>query len=300
MHLTHPHSSTIRAARDRMLQSTLRPPETPFAIGAEYPLVLGEDGACFSYCLMDHDQVVAHANLWPRRLVDRERGREHRIGLVGNVATVETRQGQGLMRRVMDEVKERAMGWGLQALVLWSDLTEFYQKLGFASYGLERRYLARTRLLPASSGWVANEGPATAELVRLMEARLAVSATLARSGDEFQRLLTIPGTNLWTQPDLGAYAVMGKGMDMINVVHEWGAPNPEAVLGAMGAAGRARGFEHVMLLAPRALPEGWHETLALASDGVEEHPMALVWSPKGEAEAREALGRGFIWGLDSI
>lgn len=317
MRLIHPRTLALRDARNRLLQQTLRDHRSRFPIAAEYPLVLGDQGDEYSYCLQDQECVVAHANLWPRRLVDLERTREHRIGLVGNVATDLARRGQGLMRGLMDELKAKAKADGLEALVLWSDLLEFYQKLGFQSYGREHRYLFKTETLlslqshaQTVNAWEEAGPLSTAELGTLLEKRLAVRVTLARSAEEFQTLRAIPHTDLFVMQGVpgsvsltdryAGYAIMGKGMDMVNVVHEWGAPSATALLEGLAVAATARRFDDVMLLTPDALPAGWHDVLSQIADSVEAHPMALVWSPEGNDAARDALARGFIWGLDSI
>src|SRR5688572_20896533 len=102
MRLFHPVTPAARAARDRLLAAALREGGAPFPIAAEYPLVLADDAAAWSYCLGEADDVAAHANLWPRLLVDRTAGREIPIGLVGNVATDAARRGRGLMRQLLD------------------------------------------------------------------------------------------------------------------------------------------------------------------------------------------------------
>src|SRR4051794_28539742 len=119
----HPDGRQV-AARNRLLQRALRPEPAPFAIEREYPLVLGERGLGFSYCLGRGVDMVAHANLWPRTLVTGSG--EVQVGLVGNVATDERYRGQGVMRSLLLELKREAERLGLKALVLWSDLLEFY------------------------------------------------------------------------------------------------------------------------------------------------------------------------------
>ena len=259
--------------------------------------------------MSDGGNVVAHANLWPRVMFDKVRGREIQVGLVGNVATDERMRGQGLMSQMFDALKKVADARGLKALVLWSDLLEFYQKQGFQSFGQERRYRYLTPRLYAAgfSGRLFERVKASSldEKVvnELLERRLPVGTTLHRSAAEFRRLLSIPGLDVFLSKDrqgrVAGYALLGKGVDMVGVIHEWGAGGPEALLDAAVAASEATGFGEILVLAPHGLNNVWHETLSRYAAEVTGHGMALMWI-KGGPEASESLAQSFIWGLDSI
>lgn len=301
MRFFHPETPQERAARDLLLTRALRADGAPFPIVTEYPLVLSESGVKESFCLGEGETILAHANLWPRLLVDQNTGREIRLGLVGNVATDAAHRGKGLMRRLLEELKSRANETGLAALVLWSDLLEFYQKQGFTSYGRETRYVYRTKRLPSAKGW-SESTPAEVDertLATLLGQRFPISATLQRSPREFATLLTIPNANFQRRND--GYVVMGKGVDMLGVAHEWGGPDPVTVLAGVRAAAEARGYEECMLLAPEQISGAWHEHFGRYAERAESHPMALMWVPEGTDEAtRTTLASSFIWGLDSI
>lgn len=298
MRFFHPKTVADFSARDRLLTHALRAEWAPFPIATEYPLVLSESGVHTSYCLGEGETILAHANLWPRLMIDQQGTREIRIGLVGNVATDAAHRGQGLMRRLLEKLKAQASTSGLSALVLWSDLLEFYQKQGFSSCGQEARYVFHTKRLPASKSW-RQTAPVGTDLRRCLDLRLPVPTTLARSVEEFAALLTIPATD-FLRHDSG-YLVMGKGVDMLGVVHEWGAPDPETLLGGLRTAAAARNFDECMLLAPATLAPEWHSALAAHAVRTEIHPMALMWTPEGTDPAtRSSLASSFIWGLDSI
>src|SRR5262245_22456764 len=114
--LIHPETETLRAARDALLAASLRPDGAPFRVAREYPIVLAAEGARFSYCLAgegDAETVVAHANLWPRKLRSADGGREIAVGLVGNVATDARLRGQGLMTALIGELEGEARRAGL-------------------------------------------------------------------------------------------------------------------------------------------------------------------------------------------
>ncbi len=295
------------ASRNRLLQAALRPEPAPYAIEREYPIVLSESNGRFSYCMGAGEEVVAHANLWPRVMTGS--GREIRVGLVGNVATDARVRGQGLMSQMLDELKKIADEQDLKALVLWSDLLEFYQKQGFQSFGEERRYRLKAESLGSlgvrpkgfSRAKVSSLDEETAKM--LLQRRLPVTTTLVRSAEEFKALLEIPGLDAFLRRQPGGaidgYALLGKGIDMIGVIHEWGVETPEALLEAAACASHSTGFGEILVLAPAGLDASWHETLAKHASEVTSHGMALMWV-KDEPGVASMLSKSFIWGLDSI
>lgn len=288
----------------------MRPPDMPFPVEAEYPIVLAADGAPYSHCLIEHGRVAAHANLWPRVLCDAAHGTRHKVGLVGNVATAENMRGQGLMRRLFAHLAEAARREQLETLILWADtdLHQFYQKFGFRSHGREWRFSFRIKDLRASATSPDRQFLPTATLdlpldvlEGLLRHRCPTSATLERNAEEYRRLFEIPATTLFLRTDLDPTAghfIMGKGCDMMNVVHEWGAPTPETAIHGLRDAAEAFGWEEIMMLAPGDLAPTWCQRFQRLAVKSELHYMALLDQPK--SKAADALARGFIWGLDSI
>jgi GNAT superfamily N-acetyltransferase len=314
----NPYTVAERAARDELLQAALRPEPLPFGIAAEYPLVLGERGAQHSYCatLRGGGAVVAHANLWPRQLIAPSDGegpaRLRAVGLVGNVATSAGLRGQGLMSELMGRLVERGRELGLELLILWSDLDKFYQKLGFSSLGGERRLRFDAAGLAAwrdrGAPFLKTEAASlnAADVQALLDSRPRLPSTLERSADEMRRLLGIPRTDLFVRRRPGgapdAYVVVGKGYDMVGVVHDWGGSAAADAISGVQTALRAGAWPELMLLAPAALAGGWLETLRKYAAGEEAHAMALGrFLGDGESPELVKLGAAlFIWGLDSI
>ena len=306
MQVFHPNDGIQRSALLRLLQDGLRPDGAPFPIESEYPLVLGAGKEAFSYCVGTQKAPVAHAHLWPRRLVGGPLNTNLLIGLVGNVVTHQQYRGQGLARELLGELKLKATQQGLRALVLWSDLHEFYQKCGFASCGEEHRWLIKVEppLCLEQPSSVVQEVPSIDLCEQLLACRWHKIATIQRSAQEFAQLLRIPGVSLMTNlqqraaQSVTTFTIMGKGCDMVGVVHEWGAPNPLALVEQVKAQGRLQGMSEVLLLTPARLPSGWYEALRRQASHFSRHPMALAWCV--DDHARQALEQSFIWGLDSI
>jgi predicted N-acetyltransferase YhbS len=313
--IRHPESPQEIAARDHLLQAALRPFPTYFPIAREYPTVLSSQDVRFSWCLFsDTQQLVAHANLWPRVLLDHATGFSMKVGLIGNVATAKTVRGQGHMSHLLELLGEKAKQDGLHALILWSDLTEFYQKRGFSSCGLEKRFIfhvpslqkkLRTKSHLPKFGLVNRKNLSVS---RLGPSRFPVRTTLTRDPSTWTSLMETAGLSIFapshwdTSPKeaITPFLAIGKGHDLIHVVHEWGADSPETLVKGIVSAGELLGFEELMLLSPHDLPTQWEETLKSLALNVEIHPMALARMLDATPEARSALASAFIWGLDSI
>lgn len=301
----HPSLPEQFQLRNELLQRSLRPDPLPFPIENEFPIVLAPEGREFSYCAFEGEKLCSHVNLWPRRVLDKEGRSIFRVGLVGNVATDAGLRGQGHMRSLLMTIESEAVRQGLAALILWSDLDQFYHKLAYKSLGREFRfhYLAselhmsstvkKTRHLAANVD--------ARQLAALMDLRLPVPLTLERSAEEFRRLLEIPWLDLYTahrDGELCAYALLGKGYDMVGIVHEWGARDPEAILDLLAFICEENEFAQTMLLCPASVPLDWKEAFQAPATLCEKVPMALVKILQ-EEHGRQ-MDDMFVWGLDSI
>lgn len=310
-HIRHPATPREIAERDRLLQATMRPFAASFPIAQEYPTVLSAQDVRYSWGLYaDNRCLVAHANLWPRVLRDHETGFQMDIGLVGNVATDLACQGQGHMSHLLEQLVVKAKESGLQALILWSDLSEFYQKRGFSSCSSEKRYTFRiSSLLEGRKAVKPFHGfrsmrPQTIDPDMLLRSRYPVPATLVRSSSDCTAQLKTVGLRVFCGRPLSdgslPFVCMGKGCDLVSVIHEWGASSPQILLEGLSVAGKDQRFDEVMLLAPDTLPQAWDDDLRERAFLVETHPMALVRVLNDTPQTRATLGRAFIWGLDSI
>ncbi len=299
-----------------MLSTCLRPSKLPFPISEEYPLVLSNLHFDSSYCIFgidpnqpDQEIVLAHANLWIRQLRSRPTDQFWPVGLIGNVATHPSYQGQGLMKQAFTWLNQQAKTKNLSALILWSDLQEFYQKLGFESLAREARFRfsnmtdlhCDTSHLDFGCAPLAEvEQVCLAEILRL---RYLHPVTLDRSLLEFEQLSRIPATFLffYTKNDkISSYLIIGKGYDMVGVAHEWGCSTATELISLIGFAQKVLHLEDVTLLAPQGLPEDLFTAFSQNAAERTEHPMALFKPLSRNAEFLKACDKSFIWGLDSI
>ena len=133
-------------SRNSLLQETLRPEPQEFSIELEYPLALSESSLNRSFGGFIDSELVTHVNLLPRQILLNEIA-VGRVGLIGNVATSPIHQGHGLMRQTMEQIINVAQSQKLDAILLWSDLDDFYTKLGFVKVGKERRFFISKKSL---------------------------------------------------------------------------------------------------------------------------------------------------------
>ncbi len=303
----HPIDANQLSDRNRMLSVSLRPDDLSFPITAEYPIVLSPEHPEFSFVVTKADQLIAHANWWPRQVVDQNHQNVSLIALIGNVATDPQARGQGHMRHLFAELEQHSRNKGCVAMLLWSDLDKFYQKLGFTSLGRELRIMVNPRQLPLDhSGRQLLPTPPShlkpQDLADMLTLSPRTPLTLARSLEEFRTLLQIPHLQIWIGREsqgIQSYALMGKGYDMQGVVHEWGG-NPLALTESFAAMAQYNQMRELMILAPGGLDHSWLEFFGPGILGVETHAMGLVKWLSPDTRVAENLSELFIWGLDSI
>jgi predicted N-acetyltransferase YhbS len=297
-----PRTESEKESILELLQTTMREPPHLYPIAQEYPVVLGPNMMQYSLCAFHNHQPVAHLSLWPRTLTDEHGRKQMNVALVGNVATHQTWRRQGLSRSILMQAEETAKHEGIQLLILWSDLQEYYQNLGFTSMSCELRVSvprSRTssRLKVVREPWNLD----AAKLEGLMKLRPLTPYTLGRSAKEFQLLLRIPdlvmlvGPSL-TQPD--RYYLIGKGADMAGVVHEWGTSDLTAVSEDIGSIADALDVSELLFLAPPTCRNHFESKNIMQ---IEEWPVALSkWLLPPTDKLRSISNQIYIFGLDSI
>lgn len=310
--ILHPETPELLRARNALVQESLRSEPLPYPVEEEYPLVLGPHGKHFSYCLVSGDELIAHANLWPRTLTDFERHESYQIGLIGNVATAPKWRGRGIMRELFNDLKKRARESNLEALVLWSDLYKFYQNLGFESHGTELRFFFDSENLPKRNKKKRSFVLCPPERVSVEDARAILQCryrtrfNVEMTAEEYRELLRIPQCFLFAKREgngISAFGILGRGFDMKGVIHSWGAGSPGELLGGVADIGEELGLKEVILLAPGCLKNDWKTELGKHASRVEDHMMAMSHVFEGtKLEAVKSPWResGFIWGMDSI
>jgi len=298
--------------RDRLLQEALRPSEPRFSIGDEYPLVLSQSALRYSLGCFINDRLVAHASVVPRPLVRFGAIQPQSVLLVGNVATVPEYRGQGIMRKLLDDAVTQSQSQKAAGVIFWSDLDAFYDKLGFRPMGRETRRLIAPEhtknlsdaLAPPCDPEFVPFNLVTDSLCRqLLQLRPSLPVTIDRNVAMFKELLSIPDTVLMisrgTDRSPTAFYILGKGYDLIGVMHEWGAKTPHHLASLIKWSQIKFQLPELMLLIPHALRESWGSHPSLRGKDSEHH-MAL-WHPNPcSSLSDDDVENFFIWGLDSI
>ena len=294
-------------------------------ITAEYPLVLAWDRSPYSCCLFKHDsfsrsyEMVAHMNFFPREVVDQSGDSIGTVALVANVSTKKIYQGRGIMTDFFRLMQTRATLEGHMGILLWSDQGSFYHKMGFRKVGREYHIqLTRDRLVlknAAASGMketgrsdicideTAYVDFTASEIQALFDFRYPVTYSLRRSKEEYRKLLKIPNTYLahYGRDFKRGFALMNRGSDFFGVIHEWGAPQPSALLELTSSLVDHLGLGEATILMPYSIDPLFLQEIA-ASSYVKEHDLGFFWSPDSERKVpfNDTRGLFFVWGMDSI
>lgn len=295
--------------RNRLLQESLRPSECPFKIEDEYPLVLAEDFADRSFCMYDNNRnLLGHLSLLIRTFSSPYSSEPLKIALIGNVATLPSMRGRGLMRTLFDKIEVELQATNAKAIILWSDLTQFYQKLGYSAFGAECRLSFETKKLPQLGNQFTFDFNLASknEISQLNLMRTTISSCLGRSDSEFHSLLKIPGTALCQIKKGGqiqAYAIMGRGWDMVGVIHEWAClPNAVGELeSAFKILGQSLGLEEIMVLAPgKPRQPGILSQLIDEAKQIEKNSIGFIKILQEDHHSDFLKTDVYFWGLDSI
>jgi predicted acetyltransferase len=305
MIIRHPRENKEFSDRNELLQNSLRPETLPFNIASEYPTILNKENASTSYCMYNaEDKIIAHASLLIRDVVDKDNNCIDQIGLIGNVATCQQHRGKGHMSTLLKHLEMKAKEYHLSGLILWSDLGKFYQNLGYESLGIENRVLLRrtvNALERPKIHYVIEMNPRlqAKDLAALLDMRLKTGFTLHRSIDTFKDLLTIPYCDIFTikqKHEIKAFFILGKGYDMMGVIHEWGRTSDRALNYLLDAILKELHGDDILMLSPEILNLDLDNVLMVEQN---KHQMAWI---RYIADEKKALYNNsfFIWGLDSI
>ena len=251
MDTTHSSTAPMACAKDRtraalgLMERVLRDGR-PMA--DEYPLVF-EDGAPGHVELIDDGGAPASACAWLRRDLLTPSGALP-VALVGSVATRADARGRGLGSEVVDRAIERASEAGAAVALLWAADPAWYQERGWVPFGSEFLHVVEDGwafLLPDPEG-VRTATPADAHAIHALYARHL--ARVDRTATETRTMLDVPAMRTVVAERGGrvvGYACMGRGEDLMNVVHEWSG-EADAVLACISQLWRDAGAERLYVM----------------------------------------------------
>lgn len=193
-----------------------------WTITSEYPTAFSSNNIHNMSIITEDEKIISHAVL--KTLIVKTPYAIFKIGAIGSVFTDPEHRQKGHSRKNIKYCTQLAQKQECDLVILWTDQFEFYRKMGFELAGFDYSYLLEN-MSPVKNKnlrFVAGNNVDPAALLKLYSQH---SVHGVRSLDDFRNYLKIPNSNLFTAWDqnnqLLAYAVEGKGADLINYVHEW-------------------------------------------------------------------------------
>ncbi len=194
-----------------------------WSVTEEYPTVFNEQNLHNFRIIKDDTGILSHAAIKPT-IVKTRRGL-FKVGCLGSVITNEEHRNQGLSQNVINECLQEIQNQGCDFALLWTNLFDFYRKMGFELAGSEVSLLIDKPLPTIKSEYniLQNNRVDPQALFRVYSQH---SVTSIRTLEDFDKYLKIPNSRLYTawgkDGRLEGYAVEGKGADLQGYIHEWG------------------------------------------------------------------------------
>lgn len=207
----------------QFLSTNLRP-EQKWTIAEEYPLAIHDSNLNNVRVIKDNSDFLSVAVMKP--LVIKSPVGVFKIAAIGSVVTNPLYRNQGFSKQVLEDCIESARKHGCDFAILWTNLHEFYRKLGFELGGTEIAVSVpqNFKCLDAPNLRFMNSTKVDPEAILRLYSQHSTGSV--RTADDIRKFLTIPNTRVFTAWDeqnrLEAYAVEGKGADLEGYIHEWG------------------------------------------------------------------------------
>lgn len=197
--------------------------ETAWSVADEYPTTVNIQNLQNFRIIKDERKILSHALVKP--IMIKTRRGLFKVGCIGSVVTSDESRNQGLSQSILKECLTAIEQQGCEIAILWTNLYDFYRKLGFELAGTEISILVDKPLPVIAPQFTITQNNKVdpAALFRLYGMH---SVSSIRTLDEFEKYLKIPNCRLytaWTKDGrLDSYVVEGKGADLQGYIHEWG------------------------------------------------------------------------------
>ncbi len=207
----------------RFLSTHLRPGKQ-WSIADEYPLAIHDSNLNNVRVIREENNFLSVAVM--KTLVIKSPVGIFKVAAIGSVVTNPEHRNQGLSRQILEDCLTSARAHGCDFAILWTDLFDFYRKLGFELAGTEISLTipATFKCADAPGLKFLNTNRVDPEAILRLYSQHSTGSV--RTVDEIRRLLQIPNSRVFTawdeQNKLQAYAVEGKGADLDGYIHEWG------------------------------------------------------------------------------
>lgn len=206
------------------LDEQLRPSAT-WSIKDEYPLVFSEANRGNIRLLESESdgEILSHAV--SKYLITKTPIGIFKVAAIGSVVTNPRHRNQGHSREVLESTLQAARSHGCDFAILWTDLYDFYRKLGFELAGSEVSLSIdeKFQVTPENLRIECTSQVSPESLLTIYN-RHRVGTI--RNIVDIRSYLQIPNMKVYTAWDqnnrLMAYAIEGKGADLSGYIHEWG------------------------------------------------------------------------------
>ncbi|MEQ1722692.1 MAG: GNAT family N-acetyltransferase [Pseudobdellovibrio sp.] len=193
-----------------------------WTIASEYPTAFATNNIHNMSIITEDEKIISHAVL--KTLIVKSPHAIFKVGAIGSVVTDPDHRQQGYSRKNIEKCMEMAAEQECDIVVLWTDQFDFYRKMGFELAGFEYSYVFEKAepIKNKNLRFVSGNNIDPNALLKLYSQH---TVHAVRGLEDFRQFLKIPNSNVFTAWDqnnqLLAYAVEGKGADLINYVHEW-------------------------------------------------------------------------------
>lgn len=198
--------------------------EASWSIAAEYPTAFSPNNLHNMRIISDANTgVLSHAVLKP--LIIKSAHVIFKVGAIGSVVTDDSHRGQGLSTKLIKDCLQAATDQSCDVAILWTDLFDFYKRLGFELAGSEVSFVIEDNFeVPAHNLRFSNDNKVSPDAIYRLYSTHSVNSV--RTIEETRKFLSIPQTKVYTawesNGQLAAYAIEGKGADLGGYIHEWG------------------------------------------------------------------------------
>lgn len=205
----------------QFLTEQLRP-NVSWSIADEYPLALTPANFHNIRLIRENEKILSVAVMKPS--VVKNLAGLFRVTAIGSVVTEPDQRGQGLSHRVLMDCIQTATQSGSDLAVLWTNLYDFYRKIGFELAGQEISLALNTKL-PITASELRFECTSKVDPQALLRLYSKHTCGVIRTAEDIRKFLTIPNARVYTawgtDHQLKAFAVEGKGVDLQGYIHEW-------------------------------------------------------------------------------
>lgn len=205
------------------LDKNLRP-KADWSITNEYPTTFSEENKRNIRVISEQGNIVSHA-VWKPLLI-RTPQAVYKFAEIGSVVTAEDHRKQGHSAKIIESCIESARSEDCDFAILWTDLYDFYRKMGFELAGSEMCAVIDAPIVEQASGKYKIREGNNVDPDAILRVFQKHTVSTVRTPAELRKYLAIPNSRVYTawaaDGTLAAYAVEGKGADLQAYIHEWG------------------------------------------------------------------------------